>query len=487
MSGKNLSHVPDNIPGDSKDVVLNSNIISVVNMTRLAHLTTLEKISLKDNKINTFPNLNAHNDTLKIVDLSQNLISMINESLLSQLSVLEEFYISNNYLTQISIPDLQSLNKLGISYNALSELKIGVCPSLTEIHAGYNRINDIILDGNFNYNATTKIWLKQNGMTNFPSNLKQFSRLEYLYISNNYFSFIIPTELSELSQLRILEINGNSQLKDLTIANMSNLTEVHARDCGIEYIKIVDTDSLVLLSMENSNLNQMPDFDGKRTNIEIMKLQSNNLSFIPPVYFKEKGKLQELNLEKNSLTNLDGRHMMAIKILDLSYNDLDTFPMVLGGPYASLDKLFVQYNNISNITSQDAFIGNATTNNLTKLDIGGNPVLDYPAEFLGNLPNLKELLVYDMGHNDIPDVSMLPQLTHLDCHKNNISNLELKHLEKMPQMQILKLEDNAFKFLPDLRVIMEKLGHMTLKVYLSGNSLQCNPDLCWMLEQTNNR
>ena len=492
MHGENLSHVPPDIPASHKTVDLENNIISDVDITRLAHLTNLETIILKKNKIVTFPNFNTHNGTLKKVDISDNLITVVNETLLSKLSALEGLCLSHNYLLAITIPDMRNLIKLEIgNNNGLSELGLGICPKLAEIHAGYSRIQNIILDQDFNYNATTKILLQHNGMTNLPSNLKGFSRLGYLDISNNNFAYISPIELSELTQLEILVINGNSRLEDLVINNLKNLTEVHAKDCGLEYIKITGTDNLVLLSMENSNLNQMPDFDDQSTDIQIMNLENNNLSFIPAQYFHLKGQLQELNLKGNHLTSFDGTHMIAVKILDLSYNALETFPRVIGGSYASLQILYLQYNNISNITTQDAFIDPwlfySIPNNLSILDIAGNPLVQFPVQFLGNLHNLTDLHVYDMGLNGIPDVSMLPKLNHLDCHKNNISNLDSKHLELMPGIKTLKLEENAFIFLTDLRVIMETLDHMTLAIYLSGNSLHCSPELCWMLEQTKNR
>ena len=176
-----------------------------------------------------------------------------------------------------------------------------ICDSLDEALKDPKKVKVLTLNNNF--------------YKEYPKQIKKFINLNKLQLSN-YIDItqlneeskniinIIPSEISELKMLKVLEINdielellheNLGLLKNLEILNLSdnkNLTEIPSA--------VGELSNLRELHLGNIGLDSIPKWIGKLENLEKLYLWGNNISYLPDFLVKLK-KLQVLDLSNNNL------------------------------------------------------------------------------------------------------------------------------------------------------------------------------------------
>jgi len=129
---------------------------------------------------------------------------------------------------------------------------------------------------------------------------------------------------------------------------------------GIQHLK-----NLTILLCEDNPIEDLTPL-AQLKYLEVLDLSGNEIPDLSPISKLER--LRELDVGSNSITSLPSLEMPDLKHLDLSYNRLSEFKLQSIG---TLETLFLQGNNISNISYLEGF------SNLKVLYLEGNPISDF--------------------------------------------------------------------------------------------------------------
>ena len=229
------------------------------------------------------------------------------------------------------------------------------------------------------------------------------TRVTRLYLNRLRLDGMIPSGLSNLSELRVLYLHDNELTGTIpsSLGDLSNLTDLYAHN--------------------NDLTGEIPAELGELASLQELSLYSNDLSGSIP---SEMGKL-------TSLTNLS-----------LHDNDL-TGEIPAGiGKLSSLESLDIAENNLTG--SIPAELGKLT--NLVGLGLSDNDLEgEIPLEISG-LAKLQELYLYrNKLTGQIPDeLGQLLELTDLWLNSNYLSEQIPRSLGGLTKLTSLRLADNSF-------------------------------------------
>jgi hypothetical protein len=174
---------------------------------------------------------------------------------------------------------------------------------------------------------------------------------------------------------------------------------------------------------------------------------------------KEKGrKIDTLNLSKSRLKNLPDLSSYNIKVLILSYNELDTIP--LSHLPKNLDALICSHNRIRNFRSYTYLDGdNRYKNsdlNLRYLDLSDNQLysFSYTVRDRKNGLSSSRLKTVNISNNDLDYVSLnCANVDYLDISNNkrlsNIFDFEINTIKVVKRDNILNNETLLRRRFPD--------------------------------------
>ena len=298
--------------------------------------------------------------------------------------------------------------------------------------------------------------LDGNSLTGpIPAALGDLERLENLSLGANQLSGDIPAELGQLAQLRYLYLVGNSL-------------------SGSIPAKLGDLSNLTLLNLSRTQLTgPIPAELGALAALEYMELKENELTGPIPPELGELAKLVILNLAGNQISG-----SIPSKLGDLSnLTSLDLSRTQLTGPIpaelgalATLEHMELQENELTGPIPQE--LGGLTS--LIKLNLAGNQLSgSIPAE-LGDLVSLTDL---NLGGNQLtgsmPSVlGDLASLERLDLQSNTLSGPVPPKFGNLTLLKQLVLADN-----PDLagRLPAEITALQRLELLMAGGTGLCRP------------
>jgi Leucine-rich repeat (LRR) protein len=228
--------------------------------------------------------------------------------------------------------------------------------------------------------------------------------VDELYLVDNLLDGPIPSELSDLTEIRFLLLKGN------------NLTGTLPPELGT-------LSNLVTLHLFNNDLTgEIPPEYGGLSNLESLWLPLNRLSGEIPPELGDLTSLRRLYLYDNQLTG--------------------EIPPELGN-LANLEWMFLYNNQLSGNIPSD--LGDLS--NLEKLNLNSNRLSgEIPVE-LADLSNLQELILFsNMLTGEIPpDLWMLSTLLQLDLGNNLLTGTIPTELGSLPVLRKLFLNDNQLE------------------------------------------
>ena len=320
------------------------------------------------------------------------------------------------------------------------------------------RVIDLSLDGNQLSGA-------------IPSKLSDLTNLEMLNLGDNQLTGEIPSKLGNLSDLQVLNLRDN-QLTGEIPAELGNLTDLRELYISHRSHRLHISSSSWCGDSRGQLVGEIPAELGNLANLRTLDLRCNQLSGNIPA-------------ELGDLANL-GRpwiHVEGFEVeggLGLSSNQLSgEIPAELGD-LANLGLLNLSDNQLTG--EIPAELGNLSS--LESLDLGGNQLMgEIPAE-LGNLANLERL---HLGSNqltgEIPaSLGSLTDLDSLDLSSNQLTGTIPAELGKRTRMVILDLRNNQLS-----GEIPAELGNLTglFVLDISGNPLTgCIPSAWRNIEVT---
>jgi len=311
----------------------------------------LKTMDLSHNEIESLPNLLSSAPRLRQIDVSYNKLALIPELPLKT----QEFYAQNNYLTafpsnfqvleKIKIADLScnmisvipvlpnGIQTLVIYNNQISKVIKSKATSLRSLYISNNRLKriplfmkNVIQDFNMTSNSlesinisiffhkVSRIDLTDNRISSVPPSLFQLKSLKYLSLTRNNIESI-PDDVSE-SFLLMFNISQNPiKLLPKMPITLEKLIIAH---CGL--------DSLSCYDESNSDLC-------------VINASGNALSWLHLI-----PSISELYLSRNRFTTIPEPSSKGLKVLDLSFNNIQSMPNVF--EFMELRLIDLSYNDI---------------------------------------------------------------------------------------------------------------------------------------------
>ena len=150
------------------------------------------------------------------------------------------------------------------------------------------------------------------------------------------------------------------------------------------------------LSLWNNRLTALPPEIGQLTDLQELELTSNQLTALPPEIGRLT-KLEKLNLQNNRLSTLPPEvgQLSSLKHLNVVSNTLTAFPPAIG-QLTHLEELFLNDNQLLTVPPE---IGRMT--NLTELYLAATRLTAVPPE-IGQLVQLEDLNLFDNQLISVP-------------------------------------------------------------------------------------
>ena len=325
--------------------------------------------------------------------------------------------------------------------------------------------------------------------TRIPKFIGSLERLRYLNLSGASFSGPIPPQLGNLSRLIYLDlreyfdfntypdessqndlqwISGLSSLRRLNleginlsrasaywlqaVSKLPSLSELHLSSCGLSVLPrslpSSNLSSLSILVLSNNGFNStIPHWLFRMRNLVYLDLSSNNLRGSILEAFANRTSLERIR-QMGSLCNL--------KTLILSENNFngeitELSDVFSGCNNSSLEKLDLGFNDLG------GFLPNSLGNmyNLRSLLLRENLFLGSIPDSIGNLSNLKELYLSNNQMNGtIPEtLGQLTELVAIDVSENSwegvLTEAHLSNLTNLKDLSITK-----YSLSPDLKLVI---------------------------------
>lgn len=298
------------------------------------------------------------------------------------------------------------------------------------------------------YENWTELDLRNQGITEIPSEIRLLFSLKSLRLDGNQLT-AVPPEIGFLSSLKSLRLDGN-QLTAVP-PEIGLLTGLKSLDLSVNQLTILPPEigrltRLQSLDLSGNDLTDLPQGIGQLIDLRILYLSGNVLTAIPR--------------EIGQLTNLYR--------LDLNDNRLTTVPIEFG-QLTRLGYLNLNNNHLSNVPLEIVKL-----TNLEELDLGRNRLAALPSEIC-RLINLQVLFLNNNHLASLPpEIGKLSKLRRLDVSNNEITTMP-PEIGQLSYLQTLDLSENQLSALPSEIGQLTSLQSLDLGNFIGNNRLSTLP------------
>jgi len=249
-------------------------------------------------------------------------------------------------------------------------------------------------------------------------------------------------------------------LRELRLSNMAMKKVPHSVRHSVTLHRL-DLSCNRIAELDEAGLDRIP-------GLMTIFIQNNRMEKLP-WYFPRLRCLVTLNISNNKFRHLPPvvGEMVHLRDLDISFNMISELPEELG-KLTALERLVIVGNSVSKIPDE---CGNLAS--LRLLDCRRNQISDLAVVCM--LPKLEKLsadhnamhaldlslgpnlTTLDASHNEITQLSLIPgpigrspyTLVSLDISHAKLSTLDGLALAQLSSLQMLRLDHNSFRFIPD--------------------------------------
>ena len=411
----------------------------------IGDLQDIESLTIIRTEITSLPESFFNLKSLKNLNLSGNKLNSLSESM-SKLSSLEVLDLSYNKLE--SAPEALS------SLSNLKEFKIFENP--------LKQITDFVAFHTYPYNYTTDKETKQHIELKYPKDV--------LVVNKSWIE--IPLE-------RIEEIISTHQIKTLRVESVAMLNRVLAPDAVNHFSKITTLDLQwnywvnyqyergffrdmhVKINMpfnEEAKIKELPENIGLMSWLEEVNFKGNKIEKLPESFFKLKN-LKKINLNGNKITELPNLFSSFSELTHLDLGSIE-FSVIPESLYSLKNLVHLDLSWNRNIAVLSPLIGNLA--NLKELLLETNLLQDLPKEF-GSLMNLKKLTLNRNEFTSFPEPLLnLSNLEELFIGNRKITALPTKLLG-LSNLKLLDLQESDIQLIPDSIGALKNLENLNLK------------------------
>ncbi|XP_048446239.1 receptor kinase-like protein Xa21 isoform X2 [Pyrus x bretschneideri] len=430
----------------------------------LSRLRRLKAINFGNNNfMGTIPSWFGSFAKLQTIILYGNGFSGFIPASIFNLSALENIYLMRNQLSG-SIPreigNLTMVKGIYLDDNKFEELpnEIGSLGQLEELFVPYNALKGSAFVLVLNISSLTTLTLFWNNMSgSLPDNIcEHLLSIRQINLGQNKFDGHIPSKLWQCKDLRYLSLVYNNFRGSIpkSLGNLTYLSQIFLDDNNLEGTipdEIGDLSQLEVLQLSVNNLNGVtPSKLFNNSMIRIISLALNQLSGglpaniglnVPNLVFLS---MSTNNLVAGPLPNFS--NASKLRVLDMDTNSFTGFLPITLCSLKNLEILFLFWNHLTIDASTLSCLFNLR--NLTKLDLGGNPLNTTIPAFRGNLST--PLTYFDLSisniRGNIPvDIANLSSLIELHLEINQLSGAIPTSIQRLKNLQGLFLYDNELQ------------------------------------------
>jgi Leucine-rich repeat (LRR) protein len=460
-------------------------------------------LAIRNKNYKTVPDLSFQLLSIEQLDLSNNRISVVERRAFDKITGLRSLSLSKNDIKEIDVSYLIDLEVLNLGKNKIAKVNRSMLVNLTKLKyldLNYNQI-DFIDTMAFSRTVDLRyLDLSGNKLKNFVFDLN-LSRLVSLNLNENGIGHLVNGVFSNLTSIKILMIEKN-ELSALDTSLFSELKQLTLLTFDNNYLEKIDLSELTLslgnlvtLSMYQNNLKLIKSSNSNGSCKQVNKIQdfnlySNIITEIEPFSFACFGLLTKLDLwnqklaylsssdifyglqsliylklKVNSLTRIYSKtfiHLVKLKFLDLSYNELNYLDYDAFQGLSNLTELLLYENGLKILTS-NLF---KPLTKLSVLNLGYNKLISVEEKSLSGVGNsLKTLKMFSnrVEHLKSHFFTGLNELLFLYLEENQISSIEPETFKDLVNLTELYLAENCIATIdPSLFINMKKLNTLDL-------------------------
>lgn len=421
--------------------------------------------------------------TLQELDFSNNEIFKIPKEALINLEKLEKLDLSYNHISNIYNDDFtglyQTLKSLNLAGNSLTHIHLDTFKDFDLLHTLDLSSNMIITIHDMAFqqesNQLRHINLANNQLMKIPfAALANLKYLQTLNLMNNRIHAIFDSLFQIKLSLDELNLNNN-EIRSLLPLSFKNFNFINRTFLTGNPIEIINEDAfrntqIKELYMDNCEINVInpKSFEGLDNTLQILDLSFNNISTFPQSALKILNKLKSLNIAENRIKHFPNDAFQNIKKnlqhLDVSGKYMEEISFIT---LSSMDKMRkLSLNRIpGNILNKDTF--KIFSHTFEQLNLKRNGISSIENNAFHNLPGLRSL---DLSFNSISYIHPMAfkdisySLEKLYLHQAfSLSKLVSEPFKELSELLELDLSANNIVFIPtDTFAYLKKLKFLNL-------------------------
>ncbi|HEY7770984.1 MAG TPA: COR domain-containing protein [Longimicrobium sp.] len=279
----------------------------------IGDLDQLRVLKLGANRLNGIPDSIGGLSGLLELDLSGNRLRSVPSSI-ADLVELKRLDLRSNQLSSLpeSICKLRGLEKLQINVNRLKRLPAGF--------SSLSNLRELFLNSNEFDGIPNQVWeltnlesLSLSGPFNeLPAEIARLLALQGLYIFDAPLR-ALPDEIAMLTRLTSLSLSGTRfktlplSVCELTALETLSINSVRSESAQGQLTRLPDEienlTELRVLDLAGNSLQQLPESIGKLLRLQVLTLSDNDLTAIPAT-LGNLSELRQLSLDSNRLTHV---------------------------------------------------------------------------------------------------------------------------------------------------------------------------------------
>ncbi|XP_076279000.1 G-protein coupled receptor rickets isoform X1 [Lasioglossum baleicum] len=311
-----------------------------------------------------------------------------------------------------------NLTKLDLTNNNITDIPVRAFHRISNLEVlllRRNRLHTIADDAFTNLTSLRVLELDDNYLTKIPTAIVNLSGLEDLSLSNNKIETVDGRTFRRAANLLSLDLRGNP------------IKEIH----GDAFRDLRKLRKLILSNLKELRI--FPNLNGTRS-LEVLRLDRAQIANVPANLCESCSRLKSLDLKSNYLSELPNlRNCSELRVLDLASNQISS---LMDEPFRGLNLLhdLLLSNNKLRIISSDSLAG---LTRLQLLDLESNYIEYIHPEAFKETKHLEDL---NLGNNVFPALPTLglSGLLHLKTF-NNPALREFPSPERFPRVQTMVL------------------------------------------------
>ena len=329
---------------------------------------SLTRIWLDGNAFNSFQHsmfIHGKFESLKKLFLNDNNIQDIqwfsNDEFTDRTQIIIKHF---QYVNQTSFSLLPQLTLLNLEGNQIARIRNNTFVSLDnlqELYMSRNRLTNIYVENNAfdGLNELKLLMLEDNNLNSVPPAVYSLKSLENFSMKGNKLNFILANDFTELTKLKMVNLDNNRIIFVENGAFPSSLQELNMAQNKFDFVDVEIFHSLaklVLIKLSHNRITALPkDIFSLNINLESVYLDNNFLRFINSSHFRNCKLNGDIHLNHNQIAFIDENsfnHVTEIRNILLNNNELYQLPN--DGMFQNIkvrDKIRVDNNRLTHIRS----------------------------------------------------------------------------------------------------------------------------------------